>query len=155
MVRNPKLCDPMFAFGRFMLGRNTTTAASYDQRTRELIIGRVTARCGCEYEWGVHLAAYGEQAGITPAQAYSLVHGGSADTCWTDEDRMTLRMVDDLHDRGSVSDATWAALCLRFPDTTLIELLVLVGWYHAIAYLANGARVELEQWAHRFPTKQS
>jgi hypothetical protein len=24
-------------------------------------------------------------------------------------------------------------------------------WYHAIAYLANGARVELEPWAARFP----
>jgi len=154
MIRSPKLCDPMFAFGRFMLGRNTTAGASYDLRTRELIIGRVTARCGCEYEWGVHLAAYGEQAGITSAQAYSLVPGGAADVCWGDDDRNTLEFVDDLHDHGSVSDAIWAAMRIRFSDATLIELFVLAGWYHAIAYLASGAQVELEQWALRFPEQR-
>jgi hypothetical protein len=44
MVRSLRLCDPMFAFARFMLGRNTATAASYDRRTRELVIDRVTAQ---------------------------------------------------------------------------------------------------------------
>ena len=145
----------MFAFARFMLGRNTAIAASYDLRTRELVIDRVTARCGCEYEWGVHMAAYGDKAGITPAQAYSLVHGDYTDACWTDEDRATLTFVDELHDHGRVSDATWAAMRVRFSDATLIELLVLAGWYHAIAYLASSARVELESWAHRFPARRS
>ena len=155
MVRSLRLCDPMFAFARFMLGRNTATAASYDRRTRELVIDRVTARCGCEYEWGVHMAAYGENAGITPAQAYSLVHSDCADACWTDEDRATLTFVDELHDHGRVSDATWAAMRVRFSEATLIELLVLAGWYHGIAYLASSAQVELESWAHRFPARQS
>jgi Carboxymuconolactone decarboxylase family len=50
MVRSLRLCDPMFAFARFTLGRNTATAASYDRQTRELVIDRVTARCGGEYE---------------------------------------------------------------------------------------------------------
>jgi 4-carboxymuconolactone decarboxylase len=136
MVRSLRLCDPMFAFARFMLGRNTATAASYDRRTRELVIDRVTAR-------------------ITPAQAYSLVHGDCTDACWTEEDRATLTFVDELHDHGRVSDATWAAMRVRFSDATLIELLVLAGWYHAIAYLASSARVELESWAHRFPARQS
>ena len=155
MVRSLRLCDPMFAFARFMLGRNTAIAASYDLRTRELVIDRVTARCGCEYEWGVHMAAYGEKAGITPAQAYSLVHGDCTDAFWTDEDRATLTFVDELHDHGRVSDATWAAMRVRFSDATLIELLVLAGWYHAIAYLASSAQVELESWAYRFPARQS
>jgi alkylhydroperoxidase family enzyme len=155
MVRSLSLCDPMFAFARFMLGRNTATAASYDRRTSELVIDRVTARCECEYEWGVHMAAYGEKAGITSAQAYSLVHGDCTDACWTDEDRATLTFVDELHDHGRVSDATWATMRVRFSDATLIELLVLAGWYHAIAYLASSARVELESWAHRFPARQS
>lgn len=151
MVRNLPLCDSMFAFGRFMLGRNTPATASYDERTRELVIGRVTASCRCEYEWGVHMAAYGARVGITPDQAYSLVHGGAEDSCWTDEDRATLRFVDGLREDGQVSDATWTAMRARFPDDTLIELLVLAGWYHAISYLASGARIELEHWAHRFP----
>jgi alkylhydroperoxidase family enzyme len=154
MVRNLPLCDPMFAFGRFMLGRNSTTVASYDERTRELVIDRVTAGCRCEYEWGVHMAAYGGRVGITPEQAYSLVHGDAEDSCWTEEDRVTLRFVDGLRADGQVSDATWTAMRARFSNETLIELLVLTGWYHAISYLASGARVELEDWAHRFPRKR-
>src|SRR5271170_6118856 len=150
-LRSFRLCDPMFAFARFMLSRN----ASYDLRTRELVIDRVSARCGCEYEWGVHMAFYGEKAGITPKQAYSLVHGDWTDACWTDEDRTTLTFVDELHDDGGVSDATWAAMRVRFSEATMIELLVLAGWYHAIVYLASNARVELESFAHRFPARQS
>ena len=83
----------MFAFARFMLGRNTAIAPSFDLRTRELVIDRVSARCGCEYEWGVHMAFYGEEAGITPKRAYSLVHGDCTDACRTDEDRTTLTFV--------------------------------------------------------------
>ena len=85
----------------------------------------------------------------------SLVHGDYTDVCWADEDRATLTFVDELHGHGRVSDATWAAMRVRFSEATLIELLVLAGWYHAIAYLAGSAQVELESWAHRFPAKQS
>jgi alkylhydroperoxidase family enzyme len=151
IARDQPLCDLMFRLGRFMLGRNTAVAAGYDTRTRELVIDRVTARCGCEYEWGVHMAAYRKEAGITAAQAYSLVYGTSADLCWFAEDRATLSFVDDLHDTGHVSDAVWAEMSARFSDETLIELLVLVGWYHTISYLASGTRTERESWAHRFP----
>jgi hypothetical protein len=68
-----------------------------------------------------------------------------------DRDRTTLSFVDELHDTGHVSDPTWPEMSARFSDGTLIELLVLVGWYHAIAYLANGTRTERESWALRFP----
>jgi hypothetical protein len=55
-------------------------------------------------------------------------------------------MVDELHDHARVSDATWGALAVRWNEQQLLELLLLAGWYHAIAYLANGAGVELEEW---------
>lgn len=31
-------------------------------RDRELLIARTTARCGAEYEWGVHITAFGRPA---------------------------------------------------------------------------------------------
>jgi alkylhydroperoxidase family enzyme len=154
IAKNLPLADLIFRLGRFMLGRNTAVAAGYDP-TRELVIDRVTARCGCEYEWGVHMAAYGGKVGITPEQAYSLVHGSGADVCWSEEDRATLAFVDELDESGHVSVLTWAAMRTRFPEETLIELLVLAGWYHAISDLANGARVEWETWALRFPERRS
>jgi 4-carboxymuconolactone decarboxylase len=50
-----------------------------------------------------------------------------------------------------VSDGHWTGLAAHWNDAQLVELLLLVGWYHAISYVANGARVEAEPWAARFP----
>src|SRR5689334_18423447 len=43
---------------------------------REIVIVRVTALCGAEYEWGVHVAAYADKAGLDEQQIASLVRGG-------------------------------------------------------------------------------
>ena len=40
-------------------------------RQREIVIDRVTARCGSEYEWGVHIAFFAERAGLDAAQQRS------------------------------------------------------------------------------------
>ncbi len=65
---------------------------------------------------------------------------------------MLVRFVDELHDSGRVPDELWSSLTERWSAEQLLELLVLVGWYHVIAFVANGARVELEEWAATFPT---
>jgi Carboxymuconolactone decarboxylase family len=52
-------------------------------RQREIVIDRVTASCGAEYEWGVHVSVYAAKAGLTEAQIASLVGGGPDDDVWT------------------------------------------------------------------------
>src|ERR1700730_19314337 len=42
-------------------------------RQREIVIGRVTAQCRSEYEWGVHTAFFAERAGLDDAMQRSLV----------------------------------------------------------------------------------
>jgi hypothetical protein len=37
-----------------------------------------------------------------------------------------------------------------FSEEQLLDLLLLCGWYHAISFAANGARVGLEDGAPRF-----
>src|SRR5687768_8444227 len=41
---------------------------SIDPREREIVIHRMTARCGAEYEWGVHAVVYGRPLGLTEAE---------------------------------------------------------------------------------------
>ncbi len=60
-------------------------------------------------------------------------------------------MADELHRNCTVSDELWALLQEHFEDRQILELLVTAGWYHAIAYVCNAARVEREPWAERFP----
>jgi alkylhydroperoxidase family enzyme len=150
MARNLPLGAAMSQLGPYMLGRT----ANFDMRSREIAIDRVTARCKCEYEWAVHVAGYAHRVGLTEDQVYSIVHGSASDDCWDVKDRAIVAMVDELHDTGHVTDATWTSLSAHFDENGLMEMLVLVGWYHAISFLANGARVELEDWAPRFPVKR-
>jgi hypothetical protein len=102
-------------------------------RQRALIIDRVTARCGCEYEWGVHLAFFGDRVGLTAEQTRSLTEGTPNDACWPADEAVLIRAVDELHERADVTDATWSVLEQILTPEHILDLLFLVGWYHAIS----------------------
>ena len=141
------LAESMRPFGQYLLSRGLGVG----RREREIVIHRVCARCGCEYEWGVHAAFFGPRVGLDDAQLAATVHGGPDDPVWSADEANLIRLVDELHDTGRVSDALWTALAATWSEAQLLELLALAGWYHAIAYLANGARVALEPFGRRFP----
>src|SRR5690349_14499399 len=60
---NPQLGSRMRPLGAGILGPQS----SLDLHEREIVIDRTCARCRCEYEWGVHVAAYGSSVGLTEA----------------------------------------------------------------------------------------
>jgi alkylhydroperoxidase family enzyme len=147
LQRHPALAERMRPLGAFLLGK-----VALPLRDRELIILRTCARCGAEYEWGVHATAFGAAAGLDAA-AIAATYAeapGALGTSLGATDQALLAIVDELHDTGTVSDASWRATEARFSDEQRLELLVLVGFYHLISYVANGARVELERWAARW-----
>ena len=47
--------------GSYLLSRRFTV----DMRIREIVIDRVCARCGCEYEFGVHAVYFADRVGLT------------------------------------------------------------------------------------------
>src|SRR6185369_16382121 len=97
---------------------------SVDMRTRELVIDRVTARCGCEYEFGVHVAFFADRVGLSRDQLRSLVFGGAEDPCWTSpRERAVIRMVDELHDTSTVAQPLWDELAGLFTEAELLDLL--------------------------------
>src|SRR5215510_4234018 len=83
-------------------------------RQRELVIHRTTALCGSEYEWGVHVAAFSKHVKLTPEQLHATVHGDADAACWSDEDRLLIRLCDALHEGCTLDDALWQALRQRF-----------------------------------------
>ncbi|MGH8240513.1 MAG: carboxymuconolactone decarboxylase family protein, partial [Steroidobacteraceae bacterium] len=120
-------------------------------RDREVLIDRTCARCGCEYEWGVHVAFLADRVGLTPAQLTSLAHGDPTDSCWVDgRDRLLVRAADALHETADIDDALWDQLGAEFTDAELLDVMMLCGWYHAISFAANGSRLALETGAPRF-----
>jgi alkylhydroperoxidase family enzyme len=144
LARDPRL------FQRFM-GAGLLDRGNLTLRQREVIIGRVTAQCGSEYEWGVHIALFGQRVGLTEAQRRSLVHGGPQDPCWAQADRALLQLCDELHRGCSVEDDTWCAAGQLIGEDGLVEALMLAGFYRMVSYLTNGLRLPLEDFAARFP----
>ncbi len=147
-AQHPPMARAMQVLGGFVLGGKERALRSRD---REIVIARTCARCGCEYEWGVHAVAFGPRVGLEPAQLAASVRGDAGDPAWGERDRLLVRLVDELHDRAAVSDALWEKLRAHWTVPQLLELLLVAGWYHAISYLANGAAVAREEWAARFP----
>ena len=120
-------------------------------RQREIVIDRVTARCGSEYEWGVHVAFFAAKVGLTGQQLTSLVHGGASDPCWSRDEALLIRLCDKLNQSCDVDDTLWNDLRGSFADEAMIELLMLTGFYRTVSYLTNAMRLPLEDFAARFP----
>ena len=99
----------------------------------------------------MHVAFFAERVGLTGEQVRSLTHGGSGDGCWTDDaDAVVVELVDQLHDTNDIDDGLWGRLERHFSHEQLLDLIVLCGWYHAIAWVARAARVEPESFAPTF-----
>jgi alkylhydroperoxidase family enzyme len=145
-VRNMPMAEAMGPWGGYELSKGL----SLTMRQRELVIDRVTARCRCEYEWGVHITFFGERVELTHDQKRSITHGSPSDPCWPDDESALLRAVDELHDQADVTDATWTELSLTLTEQQLLDVMMLAGWYHAISYVANAARIDLEEGVARF-----
>jgi alkylhydroperoxidase family enzyme len=146
VARNPRVLQRLMAGA--LLDRGSVSL-----RSRELMILRSCARCGAEYEWGVHVAVFGAKAQWTSDQLRSSAHGGADDACWSAEDRLVIRLADQLHDTSRVDDALWAELAAHFTPEQLVELIMLAGLYHGVSYLINALGVQHEAFAPRFPPR--
>ena len=114
-VRNPTMTEAMNGWGSYLLSRRFSVSL----REREIVIDRVCVRCGCEYEWGVHVAYFAERVGLTPEQITSLTYGGPDDACWIEpHERALIAAVDALHDRAVLDDTQFAAMHARTIMTT-------------------------------------
>jgi len=122
-------------------------------RQREVVIDRITALCGSEYEWGVHVAFFAERVGLDAAMLRSLVHGTAGDPCWSAEDRLLIRACDQLHASSDIDDPLWAELREHLSEMAVVEILMLAGFYRTVSYLTNALRLPLESYAARFPGK--
>ncbi len=145
LAKSQRIFEKMFAGGLLDKG-------ALSLRQREIVIDRTTARLGCEYEWGVHIAFFAERVTMDAEQISAVVHGPADGPCWTKNEQALLATVDDLVDRRTLSDVTWAALRQHFDDAQILEIIALVGYYHTISFFCRGLDLPLESYGARFPS---
>ncbi|MEM6990069.1 MAG: carboxymuconolactone decarboxylase family protein [Myxococcota bacterium] len=124
-------------------------------RTRELVILRVTANRDCEYEWGVHVAVFARRAGLSDAEVRATRLGSSADPGWSEEDRLAIRVVDELCADARISDETARDVAALWSAEQQLEVLALCGNYQTVCFVANSAQLPPEPFAARFPRTDS
>lgn len=150
-VQNLPMAKAMAAWGSYELSRRL----SLSMRDREILIDRTSVRCGCEYEWGVHVSFFADRVGLQAEQITSLTHGAPADACWADDrDRVLIELADSLHDTAQIGDELWQRLSAELTGPEVLDALMLCGWYHAISFAANGVRLDPEDGAPRFADVQ-
>ncbi|HEX5400922.1 MAG TPA: carboxymuconolactone decarboxylase family protein [Pseudonocardiaceae bacterium] len=145
---NNELAENMRPLAWFFLDPQRS---ALEVRVREVAVARTCARSGCEYQWGVHQAVFGEAAGFTPAQVAATVHGTPDDEIWDARDRAVLTAVDELIDTQTLSDKAWTQLSEHFTGTQSLELVALIGWYLLNCFTSNATQTPLEAFAARFP----
>ena len=137
LAHHPRLLKRWSAFGGVLLYRGELSA-----RDRELLILRTAANCRADYEWGQH-ALIGVEAGLS-ADEVAKCAGPLEDAGWSDEDAVLLRAADELHESSCIGDTTWSALAGRYSPAQLLELCMVVGQYHLVAFALNSAGVQRE-----------
>ncbi|MBZ9643991.1 carboxymuconolactone decarboxylase family protein [Streptomyces sp. PSKA30] len=137
LVRHPDLYEQFLPFGGQLLRKGRLP-----ERLRERLILRTSCNTGARYEWGRHLPL-ARAAGITDADIDRVTEGPEAPG-WTDLERHLIRAADELNSGATLSDATWEALTRHFGDAELIEIVMLVGQYHMVAFFLNSTGVQLD-----------
>ena len=118
---------------------------------REIIILRISANNNCEYEWGVHVTAFSEYAGLSPEQVQATVVKDHNGACWNDKQSLLIQCIDELCDKGYLQPETLTKFRDCWNVEQQLEILTLAGSYHTIAFIANASELPLETFAEPYP----
>jgi alkylhydroperoxidase family enzyme len=143
LLRHPRLFRRWVTFGGVLLD------GALPARDRELLILRTAIHCGSDYEWGQHLRL-ARSAGISDAEIARVVEG--PDAGWSEHESALLRAADELHEKSCISERTWTTLARVFDERQLIEVPMVVGQYHLVAFTLNSLGVEREPGVEGLPT---
>jgi len=145
LARHPRLLKRWSAFGGLLLFRGTL-----GDRDREVLILRTAANTGAHYEWGHH-TVIAERAGLDAAEVRALADPAPEPAGLREADLLLVRAADELHRDNVLGDDTWAHLAERYDEQQLIELCMVVGQYHLVAFTLRSLGVEPEEGCEPIP----
>ena len=134
LVRHPGLFRRWLPFGGKLL------VGKLPARDRELLILRTAVNCDSPYEWAQHVKI-GLASGLRDAEIERIKEGAAA---WEGFDAVLLRAADELHKNSNISDAIWDALAEEYDELQLVEVPMVVGHYHLVAFTLNSLGVQIE-----------
>jgi 4-carboxymuconolactone decarboxylase len=140
---NAMLLTPRLGNALQALGAAVRYQTSLGARARELAILSVARDAESDFEWNAH-ATVGYAAGLTIEEVSALLEGREISTL-SDNERWVVQVVQTLLDRHDLSDDEFAEALEALGRETLMELIVLVGYYNTLALSMRVWRVPLAE----------
>lgn len=144
LARHERLFDAWDPFGAAIFG------GALPDRDREVLVLRTAWLAQCPVEWAYHEGP-AARAGLTASDIDAIVEGPGSTRleAW---DRVLVRVVDQLHEEGTIDDALWDALATRYTTEQLIEVPMVVGHYLMIAFALNAFGTPAPEGSATLPT---
>jgi alkylhydroperoxidase family enzyme len=120
-------------------------------REREIVIHRTTARCGCDYEWGVHAALFAQRAGLSESQLADTAAARVDRHLWSEADAVLLDGVDALLDRKRLTQKEFAALSGHFEADQIVEIVQLTAFYTGVSMICGALGIDPEPGTPALP----
>jgi len=130
----PRLADLLLS----ILGEQTL-----DARLRELAILRVARLRAARFEWDQHVGI-SAAAGATPEERAAIERDDPAADCFGELERIVLRAASDIVEKGELEDSLFRQLEDRLSPREVVELLLAIGVYEALAKLMNALELDPE-----------
>jgi len=144
---------------RFLRGKGVLNFLDEDSplsmRERELVILRTTANNDCEYEWGIHVTIFAAAAGLSDSQIAATRTSSPDADCWSRDDSLLIKAIDELCTCAKIQDETYGRFRDHWNLEQQLEILALCGNYQTVSYVANTARISLEDIGGRFPLEST
>lgn len=137
LARHPALTRAYHGFNGHVLFATTLSV-----RQRELLVLRVAAVRGAEYEWRQHVVL-ARDAGLDDDEIARVAAGPGA-AGWSPLEGAMVAAVDELVADARIADATWAALAAELDEQQLMDLVFTVGAYDLLAMALRSFGVELD-----------
>jgi len=144
MAHNPAVMAPFLRFAAAL-----SLYGTLSRREHELLALRAILHCRSAFEWGHHVV-FALAAGLSEEEIARVVEGPDHPD-WSDDDRLLMRVADELQGDCDLRPETWAALRARYSDAQLVEIPFVVGQYTMLSMVANATGVPIEKGLRPLP----
>jgi len=136
LLRSPGVCGPLQALGEYLRYR-----CPLDRRIAEMATLIAARHMSQQYEWQAH-EPHALKAGLAPEVIEAIAQGRRPPVMARDEAALH-DLLSEVLRTGGASDPTYAQAVEVFGEQGVVELVVIAGYYSALAMVLNVARTAL------------
>jgi AhpD family alkylhydroperoxidase len=134
------------------LAKGLRYEAETPRALRELVILRTGQLTGSDYEWAHHRKMAAD-AGVPEEQVRELARWRESDV-FDARERAALRCADEVHELALTDDG-FRELRSVFPDSEVVELVLLAAFYQSVARVIQGLGLEVEPEYRQYGDRES